>query len=146
MAKMKFVENAPLKKDDNVICMSMVDDFSPVPGGTPGTVSKISELPYRDEDGVTHMVKHYYVKWKSGSNLALIEGYWVDATEEECKEQKAKYKRLIRVNDGSENPKKKGVWQYKNGDTWIKLENEEPMNESIVFFTTKGKLINEIKK
>ena len=64
-SKGKYKANAPLQKGDKVICLKMEDEFSPVPGGTPGVVKSVSDV-----FGQTQ----YYVQWKSGSSLALIDG------------------------------------------------------------------------
>jgi len=63
--KVKYIPNAPLEPGDKVICIKMDDPYSPVTSGTPGVVKRVSEV-FGD--------KQYEVKWKSGSNLALIEG------------------------------------------------------------------------
>jgi hypothetical protein len=63
--KKKFEPNVPLEPGDYVVCLKMVDDFSPIPGGTPGVVTSVSEVFGQ---------KQYYVKWKNKSSLALIEG------------------------------------------------------------------------
>jgi hypothetical protein len=66
MAKrVKYIPNAPLKKGDKVVCIKMDDEFSPVVAGTPGIVMSVSEVL-----GTTQ----YYVNWRSGSKLALIDG------------------------------------------------------------------------
>jgi hypothetical protein len=66
MAKrVKYIPNAPLEKGDKVVCIKMDDEFSPVAGGTPGIVKRVAELM-----GLTQ----YYVDWRNGSKLALIDG------------------------------------------------------------------------
>ena len=66
MAKrVKYIPNAPLEKGDKVVCIKMDDPYSPVKAGTPGIVKNVSEV---------FGEKQYYVNWKSGSKLALIEG------------------------------------------------------------------------
>jgi len=63
--KIKYQKNAPLKEGDKVICIHMEDEFSPVAGGTPGVVKSVADV---------FGTKQYYVKWLSGSSLALIDG------------------------------------------------------------------------
>ena len=65
MKKRKLIKNGPLEKGDIVICVKMVDDFSPIPSGMQGTVKNVSEVFGQ---------KQYYVDWKNGSKLALIDG------------------------------------------------------------------------
>jgi len=65
MEKIKLIKNAPLEVGDRVMCVRMKDDYSPVPTGVKGVVKKVSEV---------FGVKQYYVDWKNGSKLALIEG------------------------------------------------------------------------
>jgi len=66
MAKrVKYIPNAPLEDGDKVICIKMDDDLSPVAGGTPGIVKRVSDVMG---------TKQYYVNWRSGSRLALIDG------------------------------------------------------------------------
>jgi len=64
--KIKFIPNAPLEEGDTVICVHMDDNYSPVTAGTPGVVKEVSKTPYGETI--------YYVIWKSGSKLALIDG------------------------------------------------------------------------
>jgi len=74
--KRKYETNAELQPGDKVVCLKMEDEFSPIPGGTPGVVKSVSEVFGQ---------KQYYVNWKSGSKLALIDGVdkWVKVVEEE---------------------------------------------------------------
>ena len=65
MEKIKLIKNAPLEVGDQVMCVRMKDDYSPVPTGVKGVVKNVSEV---------FGVKQYYVDWKNGSKLALIEG------------------------------------------------------------------------
>jgi hypothetical protein len=66
MAKrVKYIPNAPLEKGDKVVCIKMDDEYSPVAGGTPGIVKSVSDVMG---------TKQYYVDWRSGSRLALIDG------------------------------------------------------------------------
>jgi hypothetical protein len=65
MKKRKLIKNGPLEKGDIVICVKMVDDFSPIPSGMQGTVKNVSEV---------FCQKQYYINWKNGSKLALIDG------------------------------------------------------------------------
>jgi uncharacterized hydantoinase/oxoprolinase family protein len=65
MEKIKLIKNAPLEVGDQVMCVRMKDDYSAVPTGVKGIVKKVSEV---------FGVKQYYVDWKNGSKLALIEG------------------------------------------------------------------------
>lgn len=44
----------------------MDDEYSPVTAGTPGVVKEVSKTPYGETV--------YYVIWKNGSKLALIDG------------------------------------------------------------------------
>jgi len=65
MEKIKLIKNAPLEVGDQVMCVRMKDDFSPVPTGVKGVVKSVSD--FKGE-------KLYYVHWKNGSKLALLEG------------------------------------------------------------------------
>ena len=65
MEKIKLIKNAPLEVGDQVMCVRMKDDFSPVPTGVKGVVKSVSDF---------NGEKLYYVHWKNGSRLALIEG------------------------------------------------------------------------
>ena len=124
-----FEKNVELKPGDTVICLYM-EDITPIPGGTPGVVRRVSEV---------YGQKQYYVDWKNGSRFALIEGEWVKCSPEEAKKQKGKQREVRQDEDGN--------WEYKNGDAWIKTgSSEENVNENFMFFTTKRSLINEVKK
>jgi len=63
--KIRYKKNAPLKEGDKVICIHMEDEFSPVAGGTPGVVKSVANV---------FGTKQYYVNWRNGSSLALIDG------------------------------------------------------------------------
>jgi hypothetical protein len=78
--KIKYVKNAPLEVGDNVVCMHMADDFSAVAGGTPGIVQTVSNVGGQNI---------YYVKWRSGSKLALLEDVdmWKKVVEEDDDEE-----------------------------------------------------------
>ena len=78
--KIKYVKNAPLEAGDNVVCMHMADEFSAVAGGTPGVVQRVSDVMGD---------KIYYVKWRSGSQLALLDGVdmWKKVVEYDDDEQ-----------------------------------------------------------
>jgi hypothetical protein len=65
MEKIKLIKNAPLEVGDQVMCVRMKDDFSPVPTGVKGVVKSVSDF---------NGEKLYYVHWKNGSKLALLEG------------------------------------------------------------------------
>jgi hypothetical protein len=66
MAKrIKYLKNAPLEVGDEVVCVNMDDQFSPIKAGTTGVVKSVSNVQGSNV---------YYVKWDSGSNLALLEG------------------------------------------------------------------------
>lgn len=66
MAKrVKYLKNAPLSVGDEVVCVNMDDQFSPVKAGTTGVVKSVSNVQGSNV---------YYVKWDSGSKLALLEG------------------------------------------------------------------------
>jgi hypothetical protein len=123
------MKNVELKPGDNVVCLYM-EDISPITTGTPGVVKSVSEV---------YGQKQYYVEWRNGSKLALLEGEWVDCSPEEAKTQKGKNRDVRQKEDGS--------WQYKNGDSWLKTgSTKEDMNENFMFFTTKRALINETKQ
>jgi hypothetical protein len=65
MAKrIKYLKNAPLEVGDELVCVNMDDQFSPVKAGTTGTVKSVSEVMGS---------KIYYVKWDNGSSLALLD-------------------------------------------------------------------------
>lgn len=78
--KIKYINNAPLEVGDQVICVKMDDEFSPVSPGTPGVVKSVSDV-----QGDTI----YYVSWYTGSKLALISD--VD-----------KWKKVVETNDDEE--------------------------------------------
>jgi len=63
--KVKYEKNVLLEPGDKVICINMSDKFSGVAGGTPGVVKSVSNV---------FGLNQYYVNWKSGSSLALIDG------------------------------------------------------------------------
>jgi hypothetical protein len=66
MAKrVKYLKNAPLSVGDEVVCVNMDDQFSPVKAGTTGVVKSVSNVQGSNV---------YYVKWDSGSSLALLDG------------------------------------------------------------------------
>jgi len=66
MAKrVKYLKNAPLEAGDEVVCVNMDDQFSPVKAGTTGVVKSVSNVQGSNV---------YYIKWDSGSSLALLEG------------------------------------------------------------------------
>ena len=66
MAKsVKYFKNAPLSVGDEVVCVNMDDEFSPVKAGTTGVVKSVSNVQGSNV---------YYVKWDSGSSLALLDG------------------------------------------------------------------------
>lgn len=98
--KRKLLRNAPLEKGDDVICVKMEDEYSPIPTGMKGKVKNVSNV---------FGEKQYYVNWKNGSQLALIDGV----------------------------------------DHWMKVieptEDDENVNESLMFFKTKKQMINETK-
>lgn len=107
--KVKFIKNAPLETGDKVICMYMADEFSPVAGGTPGVVVSVNNVQGENI---------YYVKWRSGSKLALIEN--VDM-----------WKKVVELDE----------MDYNKED-----DKEENITENILFVTTKNDLIREIKR
>jgi hypothetical protein len=74
--RIKYLKNAPLEVGDEVVCVNMDDNFSPVKAGTPGVVKSVSDVQGS---------KVYYVKWDSGSSLALLEGVdqWRKAVKED---------------------------------------------------------------
>ena len=55
--------NPKLEEGDTVVCLQMEDEFSSVPPGTKGKVTRVSEV-----FGITQ----YGVKWENGSSLALL--------------------------------------------------------------------------
>lgn len=66
MAKrVKYLKNAPLSVGDEVVCVNMDDEFSPIKAGTPGVVKSVSNV---------QGLNVYYVNWDSGSKLALLDG------------------------------------------------------------------------
>ena len=66
MAKrVKYLKNAPLSVGDEVVCVNMDDQFSPVKAGTTGVVKSVSNVQGSNV---------YYIKWDSGSSLALLDG------------------------------------------------------------------------
>jgi hypothetical protein len=136
MAKrVKYIPNAPLEKGDKVVCIKMFDDYSAVAGGTPGVVKSVSNVMG---------VNQYYVDWRSGSRLALIEGEWITEEDENIVQQKKK--------EGYETRQKPdGSWEWRNGDTWRKVvevddEESESLTEGFMFFTTKRAILKETKK
>jgi hypothetical protein len=63
--RVRYEKNAPLEVGDKVICIHMDDEFSPVAGGMPGVVKSVATV---------FGEKQYYVDWRNGSSLALIDG------------------------------------------------------------------------
>jgi hypothetical protein len=81
MAKrVKYLKNAPLEVGDEVVCVNMDDQFSPVKAGTTGVVKSVSNVQGSNV---------YYVKWDSGSSLALLDGVdqWRKVAKEDDEEQ-----------------------------------------------------------
>lgn len=64
--KYKRILNAPLAVGDPVVCGMMDTNFTPVTPGTIGTVTSVGNGPYNEI--------LYFVEWKSGSKLPLIDG------------------------------------------------------------------------
>ena len=125
--KVKYEKNAPLAPGDKVICINMSDKFSGVAGGTPGVVKTISDV---------FGLKQYYVDWKTGSRLALIDG-------KICKkcgsEQGSELERCSIC----------GSTELEPIDQWrkvVEIDDTEDINEGVLFFTTKKHIIKECKK
>lgn len=81
MAKrVKYLKNAPLEAGDEVVCVNMDDQFSPVKAGTTGVVKSVSNVQGSNV---------YYVKWDSGSSLALLDGVdqWRKVAKEDEEEE-----------------------------------------------------------
>jgi len=125
--KVKYTKNVLLEPGDNVICINMSDKFSGVAGGTPGVVKSVSNV---------FGLNQYYVNWKSGSSLALIDGRI-------CKQ--------CGNEQGSEFPECKncGSTELEPIDQWrkvVEIDDVEDINESVLFFKTKKQIIKECKK
>lgn len=126
--KVKYEKNAPLEPGDKVICINMSDKFSGVAGGTPGVVKSVSNV---------FGLNQYYVNWKSGSSLALIDGRI-------CKkcgnEQGSELQKCSKCESTELEPI----------DQWRKVveidDESEDINESVLFFKTKKQIIKEFKK
>ena len=88
--KIKYQKNAPLKAGDKVICIHMDDEFSSVAGGMPGIVQSTANVFGTDQ---------YYVKWRNGSSLALIDGVdqWRKVVEDDDEEEELNESRIILV-------------------------------------------------
>lgn len=131
--KRKLIRNAPLEPGDSVLCVRMSDEYSPIPTGMKGKVKSVATV-YGD--------KQYYVDWKNGSKLALIEQKLCPScdktyrpSDEVCEWDKCPY--YTETGD-----KKKLVWV----DEWMKvIEPTEDVSESFNFFKTKKQMINETK-
>ena len=134
--KRKLIRNAPLETGDSVLCVRMSDEYSPIPTGMKGKVKSTATV-YGD--------KQYYVDWKNGSRLALIEQKYCPScdktyktTDEVCKWEKCPY--FIETGE-----RKKLVWV----DEWMKVieptEESNEVSESFKGFKTKKQMINESK-
>lgn len=79
-SRIKYLKNAPLEVGDEVVCVIMDDNFSPVKSGTPGVVKSVSNVQGSNV---------YYVNWASGSKLALLEGVdqWRKVVSEDDEEE-----------------------------------------------------------
>ena len=96
MEKIKLIKNAPLEVGDQVMCVRLKDIHSPVPTGVKGTVKRVSEI---------HNEKIYYVDWKNGSKLALIEGedQWRKmTTASDSEEEKLSESKIVLVRTKSD--------------------------------------------
>ena len=125
--KVKYEKNVLLEPGDKVICINMSDKLSGVAGGTPGVVKSVSNV---------FGLNQYYVNWKSGSSLALIDGRI-------CKQ--------CGNEQGSEFPECKncGSTELEPIDQWrkvVEIDDVEDINESVLFFKTKKQIIKECKK
>ena len=135
--KVKYEKNAPLQKDDKVICIKMSDKFSSVAGGTPGVVTSVSDA---------FGLKQYYVDWKSGSRLALIDGRIC----KQCgNEQGSEFPECMKIVD-KRTGETCGSTELEPIDQWRKVveidDESENINESVLFFKTKKQIIKECKK
>lgn len=126
--KVKYEKNAPLQKGDKVICINMSDKYSSVAGGTPGVVKSVSNVFGMDI---------YNVNWKSGSSLGLVDGRICQKCGNEQGSNLTKCS-----NCGSEDLKPIDQWRKV-----VEIEDEgEELNEGVLFFTTKKRIIKECKK
>ena len=131
--KRKLIRNAPLEPGDSVLCVKMEDEYSPIPPGMKGKVKSVATV-YGD--------KQYYVDWKNGSRLALIEQWHCpscnksyETTYKVCNWDKCSY--YTETGD-----RKKLIWV----DEWMKvIEPTEDVSESFKYFKTKKQMINETK-
>ena len=95
MAKrVKYLKNAPLEAGDEVVCVNMDDQFSPVKAGTTGVVKSVSNVQGSNV---------YYVKWDSGSSLALLDGVdqWRKVAKEDDDEEFGLYVLKNSIQEGS---------------------------------------------
>jgi hypothetical protein len=134
--KRKLIRNAPLEAGDSVLCVRMSDEYSPIPTGMKGKVKSVATV-YGD--------KQYYVDWKNGERMALIEQW-------HCPSCNRTYKTTDKYCDWEECPEfidnethEKLRWV----DEWMKViePTEEPndVSESFKDFKTKKQMINETK-
>lgn len=125
--KVRYEKNAPLEPGDKVICIKMSDKFSGVAGGTPGVVKTVSNV---------FGLNQYYVKWKSGSNLALIDGRIC----KNCGNEQGS--ELLKCSNC-------GSTDLEPIDQWRKVVEEDgldDLSEGHLFYKTKKQIIKECKK
>lgn len=135
--KIRYEKNAPLEPNDKVIAIHMDDEFSPVPGGMPGVVKSVANV---------FGLKQYYVNWRSGSRLALIDGRIC----KQCgNEQGSEFPECMKIVD-KRTGETCGSTELEPIDQWRKVveidDESENINESVLFFKTKKQIIKECKK
>lgn len=125
--KIRYEKNAPLEPNDKVIAIHMDDEFSPIPGGMPGVVKSVANV---------FGMPQYYVNWRNGSGLALIDGEKCQKCGNEQRSGLAKCQNCGDIN-------------LKPIDQWRKVveeDDEEELNEGFLFFTTKRALTKQMIK
>lgn len=60
--------NPIVKEGDKIICLHMEDQYSPVPAGTKGIVTRVTSDPFEENEKIIE------VQWENGSSLSLVSG------------------------------------------------------------------------
>ena len=123
--KRKLIRNAPLEPGDSVLCVKMEDEYSPIPPGMKGKVKSVATV-YGD--------KQYYVDWKNGSRLALIEGVdkWMKVIEptEDVSESFKYFKTKKQMINETKNMPKEFVRLSKMYEIWKIYDFLEKLRKS----------------
>lgn len=134
--KRKLLKNAPLEVGDNILCVKLDDPYTPIPPGMPGKVKSKSKV-FGDVQ--------YYVDWKNGSRLALIEQKYCPKCNKTYvrEDEECKWDKCPGFTETGEHPKLS--WT----DQWMKVveptESAENVSESFMIFKTKKQMMNESK-